>query len=759
MPAKTRIIGWDYETPLVRPGCPAPYPVCVSFAGGEDTHDVLTSLLDVVDAEGLDARLSPSPGRPDVWRLLVRSTAKTPGVYGALVEHVLARDCILVAHNLAFEVAATVENGELAAGKINPRVGTKLRCTMVREMLIAIAEGTYQYCPRLQGRPTFSLPDAAHRNLGADIAADLRADKQKAKFDRETGEFHIEGEGWRCRYDTLAELPIDVWPDEAVEYALTDAEIARDVYLAQATATIIHGLTVVDKEGNVTDEARQTRAAVALAYTANTGIQTHPEASADYRTSVAETVALVQQLAFEMGFLKVNKCKECDQTGMVGEPDDYTLCLECMADPAYLPPRARTPYGQPTIHRGRMQALISKAYGYLPPMSDKSSRFPHGQVKYDNDTMKAANHEGLFRYADNADALTQASRYVPIVESGFKYPIHPRFWVLVRSGRTSCSSPNYQNPPRAKGFREAHVAPEGMVFAALDYAAVELRTWAQTCLDLFGKSDMATALQNGVDPHTDLGLQIMAAQGQRPPSYEEAIQIRKDPTHPLFDSVEDARQDAKAGNFGFPGGLGATAFVTWLAGQGRYITEAKATLIKEAWMSRWSESEDYFTMLRQLSDDAPEHHVTKDGREVGLFTICQPFSGRVRGGCSYTSAANSLFQGPAADGIKLAMWAIYREMTEPGLKSPLYGVRTWNMVHDEIMFVGPEATAHEWATRAAHIMETEMRKVTPAIPQIVEPELFFRWAKKTPQKRDSSGRLLPCDERRWVSPAPWWRRE
>lgn len=752
-----RAIGFDFETPLVGPTNPSPYPVCMSLVGGMDSLDLFGELCTRLAGEGVDYLSRPSPGRADIWRLLIRSPRETPGNYGASLEHLIAGGALLVAHNLAFEASILTSTGEIPPETIHPLIGSRLRCTMIREMLIAIAEGTYEYCPKLRKKPTFSLVDIATRNLGPEVGSDIAADKQKATFNRDTGDFEVSGEGWRCRYAALTDIPLDIWPDRAIEYALTDSEVTLDAFRVQETPTLVHGFTVVTPAGDVMDEERQSRAALVLRFIEQTGVHTHPGASEDYRASVANEVEEARILAFRGGFLKGNRCEVCYQTGQVGEPGDYSICPVCYADPEYVPRDRMKPLSKPGIHRGRQQAAISRAYGYLPPMSDPSKKFPQGQIRYDTDTMKASGDALLMAYAETSDSLTQASRYIPIVEGGFRFAIHPRFWPLVRSGRTSCSSPNYQNPPRTRGFREAHIAPEGQVFASLDYSALELRTWAQTCLDLFGRSDMAIALQAGIDPHTELALELLKAQGIKAPSYKNAEDILSTPSHPLYLTVYEARQDAKAGNFGFPGGLGVNAFVAWLAGQGRTVSFDKAAVIRDAWLHKWAESEDYFRFLRDLSEKAPSVIRSKTGRDIGIFTVLQPYSDRVRGGVSYTSAANTLFQGPAADGMKLALWALYREMTEPSLRSPLSGVRAWNMVHDEVIFVGPVESAHEWATRAAEVMVREMRRVTPDIPQIVSPELFFRWSKKTNTTRDRNGRLIPCDDREYhLNVTPWW---
>ena len=133
-----------------------------------------------------------------------------------------------------------------------------------------------------------------------------------------------------------------------------------------------------------------------------------------------------------------------------------------------------------------------------------------------------------------------------------------------------------------------------------------------------------------------------------------------------------------------------------------------------------------------------------DTSETGRFTVRQLGSDRLRGGCSYTSGANTLFQGLAADGAKAAMWALTKAMYgDPD--SPLYGVRCWAFIHDEFLFEGPEENSHLWARAASDIMIREMQKYTPSIPIKAEPALMRRWYKDA-EAVYTEGKLVVWEE-------------
>lgn len=89
----------------------------------------------------------------------------------------------------------------------------------------------------------------------------------------------------------------------------------------------------------------------------------------------------------------------------------------------------------------------------------------------------------------------------------------------------------------------------GWVFSSTDYEAGELVTLAEVCNRLVGYSDLGAALNKGMKPHNMLGASMIGM------PYEEFEKRAKEPM------CKDARQAAKAGNFGFPGGAGAATLV------------------------------------------------------------------------------------------------------------------------------------------------------------------------------------------------------
>ena len=264
----------------------------------------------------------------------------------------------------------------------------------------------------------------------------------------------------------------------------------------------------------------------------------------------------------------------------------------------------------------------------------------------------------------------------------------------------------------------------GKVFASIDYASLELCTLAQVNLKLLPlQQDGRGSYRAGRDLHLEPSPRSYC----NIPYVEAAARLR----HSEDKTIKKARQDAKAGNFGFPGGLGIAAFVDYASSMGIPMTFNRAQDLKDQWMETWPEMSNYFEMIAHATDSS----------ETGRFTIKQIGSDRLRGGCSYTSGANTLFQGLAADGCKSAMWFLTKAMySDP--ESPLFGVRCWAFIHDEFLFEGPEETSHLWAPAASAIMVNEMQKYTPSIPIKAEPALMRRWHKDAEACYDESGRLV-----------------
>lgn len=484
---------------------------------------------------------------------------------------------------------------------------------------------------------------------------------------RHTGRFLKKEDTWRLHYAYLTHKPIAAWPEDAKQYALDDSTETLSVFNAQEAIAAGWGAP----NGEIPDEIRQTRNAWALHLEAGWGLRTDRDMVAQLRAVLEgeQAEALKALIASGSGIVRPN-----------GKRDMKALTAAVLADFA-----------------GR---------GEECPLT------PTGRPKTGREILEQTSHPDLLILAEIGAGQKILSTYVPALERGIDWPLTSRPNCLVDSGRTSWGNPNLQNPPRKGGVRECFIARPGHVFCSVDYDTIELRALAQTCLEHpeIGWSNMATALEDGQDLHVALGAEMLGL------DYAEAIK--------LFDAgdkqMEDARQSAKAANFGFPGGMGVQKFL-WAQ---RELIKQMAiekplewgSRLRQAWLRRWAEMDLYFQHISRLTAEGGDHR------------MIHPWSGRVRGGLDYCSAANSYFQGRTADGAKMANYNFSRDCYT-ATSGALRGVRPVLFLHDEVMSEMPEIQAAEAAMAKTDIMIRAMREVIPDVPITAKPVLMRRWYK------------------------------
>lgn len=249
--------------------------------------------------------------------------------------------------------------------------------------------------------------------------------------------------------------------------------------------------------------------------------------------------------------------------------------------------------------------------------------------------------------------------------------VHPRYNILVNTGRTSCSKPNFQQLPRMGGIREMFIAGPGKKLLITDYSTLELATLAQVLLDKYGSSVMADKINNGEDLHR----------------YYASV---------LYDVSEDKvtkeqRQSAKAANFGFPGGLGVNTFIEFSRGYGLELSVKQAEEMKYTWFQAFPEMAQYLN------------------GEIGKVITR---TGRIRGDTTFCAEKNTPFQGLAADGAKLALFYLQ----EAGFKIVGY-------VHDEIITEVDEADIDRLLPIQEKIMIDSMNMVAPDVKISVESQV------------------------------------
>lgn len=292
--------------------------------------------------------------------------------------------------------------------------------------------------------------------------------------------------------------------------------------------------------------------------------------------------------------------------------------------------------------------------------------------------------EDLQKYSDNPfiynylkfHELEKLSSFVRGIETD---RIHPRYNAILNTGRTSCSKPNFQQLPREGGIRELFVAKKNHTFIITDYSAIELVTLAQITYKRYGFSKMMDMINDGVDLHK------YYASVMNECSIEEV--------------TKQMRQEAKAANFGFPGGLGIETFIEFSKGYGLKISPEKAQEMKNVWFEAFPEMELY---------------MKEEDKDEAAWTM----SGRKRAGASFCARKNTPFQGAAADGAKLALYGLDHA-----------GFDVVGFVHDEIISEVPIRMAEQKLKEQERIMIEQMQLICPDVKVSVESMISKEYTK------------------------------
>lgn len=501
-------------------------------------------------------------------------------------------------------------------------------------------------------------------------------------------------EAWRMRYQELEDLPLSIWPEKAKRYALEDAEDT---------------LAVFQKQFSPADEHAQVRAAFALKLMSDVGLHTDGHS--------------VRALKKRMTGLRKKNRKWLIRAGLL--------------KPKYLTKKQvveNEPYDERDATNNRLfvwskdltkiRELVRKRCGRRgTPLPVTGG----GGISTDRDSLLQSGSRlaAILAGASGVDKILDT--YMPVLEAGVDLPIHTRFNVLVNSGRSSSANPNLQNLPSGRkvgGVRECFVpSSPDYVLASIDYDILELRALAQVCLWLFGRSRLAEVLKSGRDVHVDMACQILGI------TYEEGWARHKAKDA----SFKSARDLAKICNFGYPGGLGANAFVDYARQSGQVITLGQSYDLKATFFRNWPEMTPYFDFVN-----------SRVGRGFGSKgTIEQFLSKRVRGHVGFCDTANTLFQGLAADGAKRAVYRVSRAAQTSALEPSfnLTGSKPIAFIHDEILSELPRVWASSLALRMAALMCESMKEFIPDIPITASPVLMSVWSKQAHEVYDAAGNL------------------
>lgn len=653
------IVALDCETWLIEPGLAAPPLICVQWRGNAFEYN-----------------------RPAI---LHRDRAKE------VVEAFLRGNCILVGHNVAYDMAVICAQWpDLIPLVFDKYDRNQVTDTMIRDQLIQVAEGEFRSWVTRDGEimpVNYTLADCTRRRLQRNLKKEgFRMfyrifdavpniddwDKVAAGFQR-----HVR-DGFRPPWfaeggvddDDIAGL-LAADPSEARTYALEDGNTTLDLYEAQE-----HWVKLFD------DQYRQARAAFALRLITCWGFYTDTESVDKLEAALNGELDDLKDTLIAAGLIRSNGTA------------DTKAAMAAMEEACR----------EENIPVGRTKG------GKVSLSAESCARF-------DDDSI-------IGQYSRFLTVRKTLTNDIKMLRAGCDVPVQSQYGTT-DSFRTRATKPNVQAINRGAGIREAFRPRPGFVFIQSDFEMEELHTLAQWCLVHLGKSELAKALNAGKDVHTMMACSLLKI------PYEEGMARKK-----AGDKVlKEYRQRAKPINFGYPGGLGIQKFRRFAKLQYNVdMTDDEARMAKELWLQMWPEMLDFFQMAAQAT-----------ANPAGVGDEWSLYSNRLHGNNRYSVVCNGRFQRLAADASKAALWAVTRaQFTQP--ESPLYGTRSVAFIHDEIIAECEEGPRMSAAARELGRVMCEAGSVfTPDVPLRAVPLIMRVWSKNAEPVYDEEGNLIPWE--------------
>jgi len=236
------------------------------------------------------------------------------------------------------------------------------------------------------------------------------------------------------------------------------------------------------------------------------------------------------------------------------------------------------------------------------------------------------------------------------------------------TGRLSSKDPNLQNIPvrseLGRSVRSAFVAKEGYSLVSIDYSQIELRLLAH----FSGDKALKEAFNEGKDIHLETATKLFGE--------EEAKQ---------------KRNFAKSINFGLLYGMGSRKLSQELG-----ISASEAKEIIQNYFASFATVKNYLESIQDSAKRLGYVETLLKRRRVFDYEGANAMGKAA----ILREAVNTVFQGSAADLIKLSMLDLYRLIKEESLDAYIL-----LQIHDELIFEVKDEFAQELAKRFSYIME------------------------------------------------------
>ena len=244
------------------------------------------------------------------------------------------------------------------------------------------------------------------------------------------------------------------------------------------------------------------------------------------------------------------------------------------------------------------------------------------------------------------------------------------------TGRLSSRDPNLQNIPvrseLGRSVREVFIAKEGYKLLSIDYSQIELRLLAHFSKD----TSLIEAFHNGLDIHMATAIKLFGE--------EEA---------------EAKRSHAKSVNFGILYGMGQKKLSVELG-----ITTKEAKDIIVSYFEAFPTIKNF---LEKIQDDVKNIGYVETILERRRVFDYENATGMQKAAFMRESV-NAVFQGSAADLIKLSMLEIERYIEKEQIDGAML-----LQIHDELIFEVKEEIIEELGEKFKHIMKNIMKLDVP----------------------------------------------
>ncbi|WP_200762405.1 DNA polymerase I [Nitrosophilus alvini] len=235
------------------------------------------------------------------------------------------------------------------------------------------------------------------------------------------------------------------------------------------------------------------------------------------------------------------------------------------------------------------------------------------------------------------------------------------------TGRLSSKNPNLQNIPVktevGREIRDGFVAEEGNLLIGIDYSQIELRLLAHFSQD----ESLCRAFEEDKDIHLETAIKLFG---------EEA---------------KEKRNIAKSINFGLIYGMGSRKLAQTLG-----IGTKEAKEIIESYFASFPTVKSFLNSIEMYAKTHGYVETLLGRRRYFDFAHATP----MQMAAYLREATNTVFQGSAADLIKMSMNKIKKEILSEKLDAKML-----LQIHDELIFEAKESEAKELAERFAVIME------------------------------------------------------